>query len=1110
MQSNIYPGQVRLARIQAMNWGTFGGTVDIAVPREGFLITGGSGTGKSTLLDAMSAVLLPGDKLRFNAAAQANTPRGKGRTLVSYIRGAWGSQEDHATGTVVTKTARPKATNTVVVLTYSDGVTEEYSLVALFYLKAHANSAGDVERLYGVVEGGVGAADFAPYLTRGIDTRKIKQAFAQGSFYAKHSAFASAFRRRLGIPGAEAMELLHRTQSAKDLQSLDDLFRDYVLHEPVTFSLAEQAVEGFSDLESAYRKVMDVAEQIKVLEPLVGLRIEREKASTDKEQAETYLDALPTVMRQLQREEALERIDELTTEREQAANARAQAAERKQAHASLVATLQAALDEKVGSRLALIEAELGHASQRLADRTQRLEALSRDIEALNGTPPKTLEDFEQLQGTARQIRDAFAGQWAEHEEEVHANSAARAQLQAELDGVQEELASLAKRTNNIDSRHIAMRERACAALGLSPGDLPFAGELIDVVDKQWEPVIQRQLRGLATVMLVPSGNFEEVRRWVSANNLGIRLRMNAVHTEEDFRLGLVSQRALFRKVDVVESPMRGWLNRELATNYGFECVDSPEELDALGPQAKGVTITGLVKLATRRGDSTTRWEKDDRFGLHDKRHWYLGSTNHEKIELLQATEKSLTRQVEAKKRTGLELSRKGNVFHAEHNWATSMERLTFNDIDVQASKDAIALLETERESLSSSAEASAVSAQLAAAKAQLAQSEQDYDAAGERYGAASDKLKDQHTHLQELKEEDAHNPIEATQETIDAVRALLARKKRRIRMATDDVRKDLELSARRAEGILGRTSNRVVEILTNYLARWESEAADLGRDIAYLPDALDRLALLKGERLGEFSSKFRDLINRMSTQSLGRLGHAIRTAKDDIERRITPVNASLAQSEFNRGRYLRIDVRDARGEEAKKFLRDIDAATSGGLSTADDAAAMKRYEAINAIVTRLSSSEYAEQRWRHTVLDTRRHVRFIGIESERDGSVVNTYADSTSLSGGQAQKLVFFCLAAALRYQLAPDGEPLPSYATVVLDEAFDRADPTFTRQTMDVFTQFGFHMILATPLKLIQVLGGYVGGSIVFDYKEEPDARGDVRGVSRYSSIKVTADDPA
>lgn len=1110
MSTNIFPGQFRLSRIQAMNWGTFGGTIDVEVPREGFLITGGSGTGKSTLLDAMSAVLLPGDKLRFNAAAQANTPRGKGRNLVTYIRGAWGSREDHATGTVVNKTARPKATNTSIVLTYSDGQGTHYSLVALFYLKAHANSVSDVDRLYGVIDGNIDATAFTPFLTSGIDTRKIKQAFPQGTFNAKHAAFASTFRRRLNIPGVEAMELLHRTQSAKDLQSLDDLFRGYVLHQPITFDLADQAVAGFSDLEGAYRKVMDVAEQIKTLEPLVGLREDREKAIRAKEQSQSYLEALPKVARQLQREEALEHISSLTVELEQATNARAQAEQRRISLNSTVVSLEAALNEKVSSRLAIIDNELNHANQRLTDRRQRLDKLSRDVLALNGQPPSSLDDFEQLQADARQILADFDAELEKNNRETHANSADLAKLKSELDEVSEELASLAKRTSNIGQRHIAMRERACIALGLHSNDLPFAGELIDVEDKAWEPVIQRQLRGLATVMLVPSTVFNEVRRWVADNNLGIYLRLNSVHTDEEFTSRLTSQRSLVRKVRVVDSPMRPWLNRELAQRYDFECVDSAEELDELNPRANGMTKGGLVRLANRKNDSTTRWEKDDRHALGDKRHWFLGSTNHDKIELLQATKTKLDRQVEAKQRTIEKLNHTNRLLHAEAAWATTMQQMTFQDVDVAAAQEAIASLQAEREALRASSEAADLFAKLEAAQASLTAANAAYDEAGERLGAAKTRLQDQHTRLQELDEEDAAYPIDATKETSDKVRALLKEKNRRIRLAIDDVRRDCSNAAKRAADNVDQDEKKIIVILTDYLGKWKNESADLRADIAYLPDALDRLALLKGERLGEFSSQFRDLINRMSTQSLGQLGRIIRTAKDDIERRIAPVNASLAQSEFNHGRYLRIDVRDARGEEVKKFLRDIDAVASGGLSTADDATAMKRYEAISAIVSRLSSSEHTELRWRHTVLDTRRHVKFIGIESASDGTVVNTYADSTSLSGGQAQKLVFFCLAAALRYQLAPDGTPLPGYATVVLDEAFDRADPTFTRQTMDVFSQFGFHMILATPLKLIQVLGSYVGGSIVFDYKEEEDTHGNVRGISRYSTIKVTADAPA
>nr|WP_280714411.1 SbcC/MukB-like Walker B domain-containing protein [Corynebacterium coyleae] len=149
---------------------------------------------------------------------------------------------------------------------------------------------------------------------------------------------------------------------------------------------------------------------------------------------------------------------------------------------------------------------------------------------------------------------------------------------------------------------------------------------------------------------------------------------------------------------------------------------------------------------------------------------------------------------------------------------------------------------------------------------------------------------------------------------------------------------------------------------------------------------------------------------------------------------------------------------------------------------------------------RLGSSERADRSWRNVVLDTRRHVKFVGNEVDAEGTVHNTHVDSASLSGGQAQKLVFFCLAAALRYRLAGVDADVPRYATVVLDEAFDRADPVFTRTAMDVFESFGFHMVLATPMKLIKTLSPYVDGTIVVHYTEDPVARSTFELIETYA----------
>src|SRR5699024_6140637 len=182
-----------------------------------------------------------------------------------------------------------------------------------------------------------------------------------------------------------------------------------------------------------------------------------------------------------------------------------------------------------------------------------------------------------------------------------------------------------------------------------------------------------------------------------------------------------------------------------------------------------------------------------------------------------------------------------------------------------------------------------------------------------------------------------------------------------------------------------------------------------------------------------------------------------------------PVNESLSRSPFDVDRTLRIDVKDRRPAVAAEFLADLNRIASGSFEMEERAAAEERFTAMAGLLERLDSGEPADRRWRRLVLDTRLHVGFIGVELDPDGLEVNYHDSSSGLSGGQAQKLVFFCLAAALRYQLAESGADLPRYATVVLDEAFDRADTAYTRRALDVFATYGFHMVLAFPLTMLQ-----------------------------------------
>ena len=60
-------GQFRLTRLQMVNWGTFDGYKDYPIDERGVMLTGPSGSGKSSMMDGHSVVLLPTYDQVFNA-----------------------------------------------------------------------------------------------------------------------------------------------------------------------------------------------------------------------------------------------------------------------------------------------------------------------------------------------------------------------------------------------------------------------------------------------------------------------------------------------------------------------------------------------------------------------------------------------------------------------------------------------------------------------------------------------------------------------------------------------------------------------------------------------------------------------------------------------------------------------------------------------------------------------------------------------------------------------------------------------------------------------------------------------------------------------------------
>src|SRR5258708_12134402 len=66
----------RLSRLELYNWGTFGQRVwSLAAESRNCLLTGDTGSGKSTIVDAVTTFLLPPNRISYNKPPEADTRR---------------------------------------------------------------------------------------------------------------------------------------------------------------------------------------------------------------------------------------------------------------------------------------------------------------------------------------------------------------------------------------------------------------------------------------------------------------------------------------------------------------------------------------------------------------------------------------------------------------------------------------------------------------------------------------------------------------------------------------------------------------------------------------------------------------------------------------------------------------------------------------------------------------------------------------------------------------------------------------------------------------------------------------------------------------------------
>ena len=107
---------------------------------------------------------------------------------------------------------------------------------------------------------------------------------------------------------------------------------------------------------------------------------------------------------------------------------------------------------------------------------------------------------------------------------------------------------------------------------------------------------------------------------------------------------------------------------------------------------------------------------------------------------------------------------------------------------------------------------------------------------------------------------------------------------------------------------------------------------------------------------------------------------------------------------------------------------------------------------------RLASTAPEDKAWTRDALDVRDRFTFDCAEWDISSEeLIRTYSNAGDNSGGEQEKLMAFCLAGALSFNLAsPEStDNRPVFAQLMLDEAFSKSDP----RALSAFRKFGFQL---------------------------------------------------
>lgn len=1071
----------RLHRIEWLNWGTFDGAItSLELDGHNTLLTGDIGSGKSTIVDAITTLLLRADRISYNKAAGADT---RERDLRSYVLGHWKAERNETTGRTRPVALRAEKSYSVLLAVFANLESDQEVTLAQVFWFAGAKE-GQPQRCYIVHTGG--RLSIAEHFTDfGSAVATLRKRLRQGGAEVVDSfpEYEKLYRRALGIPSAQAMELFHQTVSMKSVGDLNKFVRSHMLEPFNAAGSVRKLIGHFDDLTAAHDAVVKARTQLAKLAPLVQACDDRDAAVAHRGDLQRVRGVLRPVADRIKR------------------------------------TLLAAEVARLSSHLTRDQGLLGEVTRRLASMRSRQQALLQDRAGLGGGRLGQLESLLPLKGEERDRRAQAANRLntalaeagvdpvrsaaevaprleqararlvevAEEESQLQAGrddrENERRTVSADAKRLNEEIVSLQARRSNIPMDYIDLRDRICEATGLTEEDLPFAGELLQVKEseRRWQGAAERVLRGFGLSLLVRETDYPDVSTWINDHHLGSRLVYlrvrDGARPRREARPDLPPDaEPLYDKLEISDTDLRGWMAAELSRRADHACVESMAQFRRID---KAVTLAGQVKAGSRH-------EKDDRRRIDDPSNYVLGWSNAQKLDALVSRAATVHSQLQS---LAQQLRELGEALARCRRRSDALNRATTvtgpDEVDWWALVAEIAALESEKRQLeSSSSQLQRITEQLAAVEQEIETADAERDTLNRTLGGLREQVTSCETELARLDEVLA-GTAEPPMELVTAARARLGELHepeacdRKAAAAVERLDEEIRTQDEKA----GRFERAATRLMTAFRSDYPAETTELDDAIESAGEYRELQARLSTDDLPRFEAEFKEALNTETIREIGTFAGQLRRQQDTIRDRIAAINDSLAGIDYNAHEqtYISLDARDTPNVDVREFRSELRACTSDLTTGGDEQYSERKFEQVSKLIARFKGREGEaehDKAWTKYVTDVRNWFKFIGSERYRaDDTERESFSDSDGKSGGQKEKLAYTILAASLAYQFKLEQGAVDSrtFRFAVIDEAFGRGSDESTKFALRLFRELGLQLLIVTPLQKIPIIEPFV-----------------------------------